>query len=94
MSAGFVAQLAREERFARRERAKRLAAQHFPTEGPYLDGFAVMAILNLWSSRGEGKTTLGQVRRERARLLRRLETHSPNTRPVARDRTDCEAEAA
>lgn len=81
MSAGFVAQLAREERAAQRERAKRLVAEHFPntggttaTGGVYLDGWAVMAVLNLWHQHGEGKgkVTLGQVRAERQRLLGRL----------------------
>lgn len=85
------------ERAAKRERAKALVAEHFDSDGTtpgggvYLDGWAVMAVLNLWREHGEGNVTLGQVRRERARLLERLRTHGPNSQ---RPRLAREPEAA
>ncbi len=88
MSYGAVVHATRLERegrtnasLRRRERAKHLVIEHMPeldTGDGYIDGWAVMAVLNLWAERGEGKTTLGQVKQERRRLLKRLATHGPN----------------
>lgn len=88
MSFGAVVHATRQERqdvanasLRRRGRAKQLVVEHMPeldTDDGYIDGWAVMAVLNLWAKHGEGKTTLGQVRTERRRLLGRLKTHGPN----------------
>ena len=88
MSYGQFVHLDRQERLAadrqrrtiqqaQRQRAKALVDEHFGADDEFWQ-WAVMAVLNLWHKHGEGKVTLGQVKAERARLLRRLESHGPN----------------
>lgn len=70
------------DRAEQRRRAVTLVLEHLPETTDErtgtVCGWAVMAVLNLWREHGEGNVKLSQVRRERARLLRRLETHGPN----------------
>lgn len=81
MSSGYVAYLSKQEiedrkrhRKERLSRAKAVVVEHFPEscDDRYVDGWAVMAVMELWHRHGEGKVTMRQVRALRSKYLARL----------------------